>query len=201
MNRFFPILCVAILAAFAGSQAWAQALIACDYFTATVGGCVPPSGGGTTNFLRADGTWATPPAGVGTLPTTAANQVLAGPATPGATAAAAVPRALVAADMPPVLITRETAAYTLSNADLGHMIVLHGSTGPTTFTLPAITTTGLVGGEQFLIANDDSNVLTVASASPLQGPVSLCKDGWDLITLDLADGDWQLSRSSDGTCP
>jgi len=29
-------------------------------FTATIRGVVPPSGGGTTNFLRADGTWTTP---------------------------------------------------------------------------------------------------------------------------------------------
>jgi hypothetical protein len=36
--------------------------IACSTFTAGVAGCVPPSGGGTANFLRADGTW-TPPGG------------------------------------------------------------------------------------------------------------------------------------------
>ncbi len=34
-------------------------------FTATVAGLVPASGGGTLNFLRADGTWAVPPAGGG----------------------------------------------------------------------------------------------------------------------------------------
>lgn len=32
-----------------------------DLFTDTVLGVVPASGGGTTNFLRADGTWAVPP--------------------------------------------------------------------------------------------------------------------------------------------
>lgn len=32
-------------------------------FTSTDAGLVPASGGGTTNFLRADGTWAAPPAG------------------------------------------------------------------------------------------------------------------------------------------
>jgi hypothetical protein len=31
-------------------------------FTSTAAGVVPPSGGGTVNFLRADGTWARPPA-------------------------------------------------------------------------------------------------------------------------------------------
>jgi hypothetical protein len=34
-------------------------------FTSTMKGIVPASGGGTTNFLRADGTWAAPPGGGG----------------------------------------------------------------------------------------------------------------------------------------
>ncbi len=34
-----------------------------DAFTTTLKGLVPASGGGTVNFLRADGTWAAPPAG------------------------------------------------------------------------------------------------------------------------------------------
>lgn len=32
----------------------------CGLFTSIANGCVPASGGGTTNFLRADGTWAAP---------------------------------------------------------------------------------------------------------------------------------------------
>lgn len=32
-------------------------------FTATLSGVIPGSGGGTVNFMRADGTWATPPGG------------------------------------------------------------------------------------------------------------------------------------------
>lgn len=34
-------------------------------FTSSTNGLVPASGGGTTNFLRADGSWATPPSGGG----------------------------------------------------------------------------------------------------------------------------------------
>ena len=34
--------------------------ISCSNFTNTVSGCVPGSGGGTTAFLRADGSWASP---------------------------------------------------------------------------------------------------------------------------------------------
>jgi hypothetical protein len=40
-----------------------QVTAALDVFTSTLQGVVPASGGGTTNFLRADGTWAAPPGG------------------------------------------------------------------------------------------------------------------------------------------
>lgn len=36
-------------------------------FTSTLNGLAPLSGGGTSNYLRADGSWATPPAGTGTV--------------------------------------------------------------------------------------------------------------------------------------
>ena len=36
-----------------------------ETFNDTTEGVVPASGGGTTNFLRADGTWTTPPGGGG----------------------------------------------------------------------------------------------------------------------------------------
>ena len=42
-----------------------QATTLLDTFTSTLKGLVPSSGGGTTNFLRADGTWAAPPGGGG----------------------------------------------------------------------------------------------------------------------------------------
>lgn len=38
-----------------------------NLFTSSLQGLVPGSGGGTTNFLRADGTWATPASGSGTV--------------------------------------------------------------------------------------------------------------------------------------
>jgi hypothetical protein len=40
-----------------------QATAILNNFSSTLKGLVPLSGGGTTNFLRADGTWAAPPAG------------------------------------------------------------------------------------------------------------------------------------------
>lgn len=41
----------------------AQATAILDVFTSALKGLVPASGGGTTNFLRADGTWTAPPGG------------------------------------------------------------------------------------------------------------------------------------------
>lgn len=41
----------------------AQITAMIDHFTSALRGSVPASGGGTSNFLRADGTWSTPPAG------------------------------------------------------------------------------------------------------------------------------------------
>jgi hypothetical protein len=42
-----------------------QATTLLDTFTSALKGLAPASGGGTTNFLRADGTWAAPPSGSG----------------------------------------------------------------------------------------------------------------------------------------
>lgn len=42
-----------------------QATALLDTFSSTLKGLAPASGGGTANFLRADGTWAAPPAGGG----------------------------------------------------------------------------------------------------------------------------------------
>lgn len=49
-----------------GERTPAQTTAALALFTTTLQGVVPGSGGGTTNFLRADGTWAVPP-GSGTV--------------------------------------------------------------------------------------------------------------------------------------
>lgn len=43
-----------------------QATTLLDNFTSSLKGLAPASGGGTTNFLRADGTWAAPSGGTGT---------------------------------------------------------------------------------------------------------------------------------------
>lgn len=46
-----------------GDMTWTTATSKLNTFTSSLQGVVPGSGGGTTNFLRADGTWAAPPTG------------------------------------------------------------------------------------------------------------------------------------------
>lgn len=99
----------------------------CNLFTASLSGCVPASGGGSSNFLRSDGSWTTPAGGgtvtsvglvlpgiftvtgspvsttgnlTGSLATEAANSFFAGPTSGGAVAPTF--RALVLGDFPPI---------------------------------------------------------------------------------------------------
>ncbi|MFN3578710.1 MAG: hypothetical protein ACK4TJ_17270, partial [Tabrizicola sp.] len=53
----------------------AQATALLETFTSTAKGLAPASGGGTTNFLRADGTWAAPPGGGGGTPGGASGEI------------------------------------------------------------------------------------------------------------------------------
>lgn len=197
---------VVVLAASAGisifslpHNATAQVALstACNFFTASVGGCVPPAPTGT--WLSATG-WASLPTSTG-LPSTPPNQVLAGPPS-GTNAATAAPRPLVAADLPSTPIVRHTGAYTLQATDLGSISILHGSTAATTWTLPAVGSTGFaINGLAFAIANDDPNILTLSSTSSIVGPVTLCQYGWDVLIVDVANKDWQVFRSVGGSCP
>lgn len=50
-----------------------------NQFTTTLQGVVPGSGGGTSNFLRADGTWAAPPSGTGTVTSVALSDASTSP--------------------------------------------------------------------------------------------------------------------------
>ena len=54
-----------------------QATTLLDIFTTSLKGLAPASGGGTTNFLRADGTWATPAGGGGGSPADDDQNILA----------------------------------------------------------------------------------------------------------------------------
>jgi hypothetical protein len=92
-----------------------QATTLLDAFTSSLKGLAPASGGGTTNFLRADGTWAAPPGGGGSGTVTSV--------------AMSVPAFLTVTGSP--ITTSGTLAVTLSGTALP---VANGGTGATTLT-------------------------------------------------------------------
>lgn len=58
---------ISSVAGLSGTPSAAQIAAALPAFTSTTAGLTPASGGGTANFLRADGSWAAPPGGSGGL--------------------------------------------------------------------------------------------------------------------------------------
>lgn len=87
----------------------------CDLFSASLSGCVPASGGGTTTFLRADGSFATPP---GTGITQLTGSVTAGPGT-GATVATIAPTGVRAGEY--AISSQSGSGFCLSINDAGQV--------------------------------------------------------------------------------
>lgn len=107
-----------------------QATALLDTFTSSLKGLAPSSGGGTTNFLRADGTWAAPGGGGGAVSsvTGTANQITVSPTT-GNTVVSLVNSPIVsgtytdgAGDLRSVPQNAKTSAYTLVVGDNGKYI-------------------------------------------------------------------------------
>lgn len=183
-------------------------------FTSTLNGLAPLSGGGSTNFLRADGTWAAP-AGTGTvtsvafsdasttpiysisgspvtgsgtltqtLSTQSANTIFAGPAT--GSAAQPTFRSLVAADIPSLSATYlPLAGGTMSGAIA---MGTHNITGLSdgTFSGSALNT-GMLGAASGVAPLDVSGKI---SASYLPSVVMEYQQAWNpnTNTPALADG-------------
>lgn len=139
-----------------------------DVFTSGLKGLAPPSGGGTVNYLRADGTWATPPGtSIGTVTsvsttsapawlssswataTTTPAQTIGTPtgltanqflATPNGATGAVGLRSIVAADLPaPTIGYSSTARTSNFNAVAGNAYDIDLSSGNVTATLPDAT--------------------------------------------------------------
>jgi hypothetical protein len=166
-----------------------QATTILNTFTSADKGLAPASGGGTTNFLRADGTWTAPSGGSGTVTSvgmtvpsflavspstvttagtfavTASNQnanlVFAGPSS-GA-AAAPTFRTLVAADIPVLNlgINGQSTSYTLVASDANKMIWMDSASAET-ITVPLST---FQTGDQILIMRKGAGTVTVVAAS------------------------------------
>lgn len=117
-----------------------------NLFSSTLQGLAPLSGGGTTNFLRADGTWATPPGGGGCTTSGSATQVLTDNGSAGCTSNAAFLYASGTATLGTA--GSVVGKIALKNATSGTLTISPptGALGTPTLTAPAVTDTLAVLG-------------------------------------------------------
>ena len=150
----FPKLVAATQAAFVGSTAAGnfgeltptQATAQLNAFTSALKGLVPLSGGGTTNFLRADGTWAATGGGSGTV--TSVSIVTAGGVSgtvATATTTPAITLTLGAITPTSVAATGTVAGSNLSGTNTGDQTSVSGNAG---------TATALATGQTLAITGD-----------------------------------------------
>lgn len=163
-----------------------------NLFTSSLQGLTPSSGGGTTNFLRADGTWAAPSGGSGTVTSVAMT----------------VPSFLSVSGSP--VTTSGTLAVTLSGTALP---VANGGTGITSGTsggVLAFTASGTIASSTALTANQliigggagvapsslaagtQNNVLVMGASNP----------GWSTVNLassNAVSGNLPVTNLNSGT--
>lgn len=122
-----------------------------NLFTPTLSGAVPLSGGGTTNFLRADGTWAPPATAIAANPT-----ALVGPITVNGVATT-----FMRSDAAPAIDLTATFAWTGTHTFLTHPIgITSGGTGTATPALVAGTGISITG-------TWPNNTITSTVSSPI----------------------------------
>ncbi|MHB8406314.1 MAG: beta strand repeat-containing protein [Gammaproteobacteria bacterium] len=189
-------------------------------FTSTLNGLAPLSGGGTANFLRADGSWAVPPAGAGTVTSVSvvsangfAGTVATATTTPAITIETSITgilhgngtavAAAVAADFPTLnQNTTGNAATVTTNADLTGPVTSVGNA--TAVTANAITNAMLAQMATLTVKGNNSGAtanaldLTVAQlnailpvfTSTLNGLAPL--SGGGTANFLRADGSWAV---------
>lgn len=149
----------------------AQATALLSQFNASTQGVVPPSGGVSSNFLRADGIWAVPPGGAGSVSVTAATPDIVVNPSPGTTTFT------IGTTQP--FRNNTTTTDTISNTD-NTLVVQHANTLGVAVTLPQAGTAGFGTGFSYLDLNKGSsgNVTITPTISSING----------LTTLTLAPG-------------
>lgn len=154
-----------------------QATTLLDTFTSSLKGLAPASGGGTTNFLRADGTWATPASGTGTV--TSVSVVTANGVS--GTVANSTTTPAITLSLGAITPTSVAATGTVTGSNLSGT-----NTGDQTITLTGDVTGSGTGSFATTIANGvvtnaklQNSAITIAGTSTSLG---------GSITLDTIDG-------------
>jgi hypothetical protein len=125
-------------------------------FTSTLQGVVPASGGGTTNYLRADGSWSAP---AGTL--AAANPT----ATVGLAAVNGVATTYMRSDAAPALSQAIAPTWTGAHTFSGNVVTINGNTGIAAAYGPAIgIATNIGGSKQTIFFGDGSGYVFTLTA-------------------------------------
>jgi hypothetical protein len=165
-----------------------------NVFTSSLQGLVPASGGGTTNYLRADGSWASPPGGgSGTVNLGSANQLgyyassgtTISPATVGNTLA--IVGGTINGTQPADRIVTGTSD-TITSADCGKIIVYNNSSA-VSVGIAAASTTGLTQGCAFGINNKGAGTVTFT-------PTTSTIDGSSSMAVNQNKGCWVRSDST-----
>jgi hypothetical protein len=164
-----------------------------NVFTSTLQGLVPgSSGGGTTNFLRADGTWAAPGGGTGTvvyavisgcLPssitgtkTTAQMSVSSGQAADSTNAAYITSAGYTwKASNGNAINGTDAASSTLANSTTYHMFLCSGGSGTGTFASASLTPTFPTGYTTY--KRRIFSFMTDSSGSPIPYTAIECEGG------------------------
>lgn len=171
-------------------------------FTSGLNGLVPASGGGTTNFLRADGTFAAPPAGTGTVTSVsvASANGLAGTVATATT----TPAITLSTTVTGILEGNGTAISAASTTGSGAVVLATSPTlvtpalgTPTAVVLTSATglplTTGVTG--QLPIANGGTGQATKAAGFDALSPMTT---GGDLIYGGASGTGTRLANGSSG---
>ena len=147
-------------------------------FTSTTSGIVPPSGGGTVNYLRADGSWATPPGG--TINTGSANQATFYAGT--GTAVSGTPALLLAPSAVPAAIGGTRALATVqgtANNPAGNMGFYAALTDSSSYT---------ANQNSYAIASLENFAPTVAPTATNFTPEAMLADTWYNGTVSWTNG-------------
>lgn len=154
-----------------------------NIFTSILKGIVPPSGGGSVNFLRADGTWQAPPSSGGGAPTGAAGGSLSG----------TYPDPTLATNS---VGTTQIQSQAVNNAKLGDLSVGTSKIGANNVTNPKLATmaNSTIKG-RVSTGTGDPEDLTPAQATTVIASGS----GGGTSNFLRADGNWAAPPTTSST--